>query len=112
HAPDRTADERPDYLAPPPSGPAVVIKWGLLSLLALIVLAGQYAVFHFQDLARQPQWRPYYARVCQHLGCQLPLRSDPSRLRGANLVVRSHPEFHNALMVDVLLFNEADWPQP
>ena len=104
--------EQPDYLAPPPGGPVVVAKWGLLSLLALLVLAGQYAVFHFQELARTPQWRPYYAQACEVLGCALPLRSDPQALRGANLVVRSHPEYRNALMVDALLFNEAAWPQP
>ncbi|MCC4307170.1 zinc-ribbon and DUF3426 domain-containing protein [Alcanivorax marinus] len=105
----RAANERLDYVAPPPAG---LLKWGLLSLLALLVLVGQYAVFHFQELARQPQWRPYYAQACQVLGCALPLHSDPSRLRGANLVVRSHPRFRDALMVDALLFNEADWPQP
>jgi len=76
------------------------------------VLAGQYAVFHFQELARTPQWRPYYAQACEVLGCALPLRSDPQALRGANLGVRSHPEYRNALMVDALLFNEAAWPQP
>ena len=103
---------QPDDPAPGPGGAAAVAKWGLLSLLALLVLAGQYAVFHFQELARTPQWRPYYAHVCQVLGCSLPLRSDPGALRGANLVVRSHPEYRNALMVDALLFNEADWPQP
>ena len=108
----RGGAEQPDYLAPPPSGPAVVAKWGLLSLLALLVLAGQYAVFHFQELARTPQWRPYYAQACEALGCTLPLRSDPEALRGANLVVRSHPDYRNALMVDALLFNEAAWPQP
>ncbi|MCH2558331.1 MAG: zinc-ribbon and DUF3426 domain-containing protein [Alcanivorax sp.] len=108
----RAANERLDYVAPPPAGPAVLLKWGLLSLLALLVLVGQYAVFHFQELARQPQWRPYYAQACQVLGCALPLHADPSRLRGANLVVRSHPRFRDALMVDALLFNEADWPQP
>jgi len=105
-------NERLDYMAPPPSGPAVVLKWSLLSLLALAVLAGQYALFHFDTLARSPQWRPLYAEACQLLGCQLPLQSDLSRLRGANLVVRSHPQYRNALMVDALLFNEGDWPQP
>ncbi|HEX5677955.1 MAG TPA: zinc-ribbon and DUF3426 domain-containing protein [Alcanivorax sp.] len=108
----KAVNERLDYMAPPPSGPALVIKWGLLSVLALLVLAGQYAFFHFDTLARSPQWRPLYAEACQLLGCRLPLRTDLSRLRGANLVVRSHPHYQNALMVDALLFNEGDWPQP
>lgn len=108
----KVANERLDYMAPPPSGPAVALKWALLSVLALAVLAGQYAFFHFDTLARSPQWRPLYAQACQLLSCQLPLQTDLSRLRGANLVVRSHPHYQNALMVDALLFNEGDWPQP
>ncbi len=108
----KVVNERLDYVAPPPSGPAVVIKWGLLSVLALLVLVGQYAFFHFDTLARSPQWRPLYAEACQFLGCRLPLQTDLSQLRGANLVVRSHPHYQNALMVDALLFNEGDWPQP
>ncbi len=106
------ANERLDYMAAAPSGPAVTAKWVLLSVLALVLLAAQYAFFHFDTLARSPQWRPLYAEACQLLGCQLPLRTDLSRLRGANLVVRSHPRYQNALMVDALLFNEGDWPQP
>ncbi|EKF73349.1 hypothetical protein A11A3_14330 [Alcanivorax hongdengensis A-11-3] len=89
-----------------------VIKWGLLSLLAVIILLAQYAFFNFERLARQPQWRPAYAQVCQVLGCRLPSRSDISKLRGANLVVRSNPNFQNSLIVDAILFNEADYPQP
>lgn len=108
----KAANERLDYMAPPPSGPAVMIKWGLLSVLALVVLVGQYAFFHFDTLARSPQWRPLYAEACQLLGCRLPLQTDLDRLRGANLVVRSHPHYQNALMVDALLFNEGEWPQP
>jgi predicted Zn finger-like uncharacterized protein len=108
----KVANERLDYMAPPPSGPAVTAKWVLLSVLALVLLAAQYAFFHFDTLARSPQWRPLYAQACQLLGCQLPLQTDLSRLRGANLVVRSHPHYQNALMVDALLFNEGDWPQP
>jgi hypothetical protein len=108
----QVANERLDYMAPPPSGPAVTAKWALLSVLALVLLAAQYAFFHFDTLARSPQWRPLYAQACQLLGCQLPLQTDLSRLRGANLVVRSHPHYQNALMVDALLFNEGDWPQP
>lgn len=108
----KVANERLDYMAAPPSGPAVTAKWALLSVLALVLLAAQYAFFHFDTLARSPQWRPLYAQACQLLGCQLPLQTDLSRLRGANLVVRSHPHYQNALMVDALLFNEGDWPQP
>ena len=108
------ANERLDYAAGRYRGPGIgaIVKWGLLSLLAIAVLAGQYAFFHFDRLARSPQWRPLYAQACHYLGCRLPLRSDVSVLRGANLVVRSDPDYRNALMVDALLYNEGHWPQP
>ncbi|WP_300412108.1 DUF3426 domain-containing protein [uncultured Alcanivorax sp.] len=87
-------------------------KWGGLSVLALVVLIAQYGYFNFDQLARSPQWRPAYQQVCEVLGCRLPNRSDISKLRGANLVVRSHPQFDNSLVVDAILFNEARYPQP
>ncbi|MEP5230503.1 zinc-ribbon and DUF3426 domain-containing protein [Alcanivorax sp.] len=87
-------------------------KWTSLSVVALVVLVGQYAFFNFDDLARSPQWRPMYQQACDVLGCQLPSRSDITQLRGANLVVRSHPDYANALIVDAILFNEAKYPQP
>ncbi|MED5389870.1 MAG: DUF3426 domain-containing protein [Pseudomonadota bacterium] len=80
--------------------------------MALLVLVGQYAYFNFDDQARNPQWRPFYQQACDLLGCRLPNRTDISKLRGANLVVRSHPDYTNTLIVDAILFNEARYPQP
>ncbi|MDX1802520.1 MAG: DUF3426 domain-containing protein [Alcanivorax sp.] len=88
------------------------LKWIGLALVAVVLLAGQYAFFNFDRLARTPQWRPLYAQACNLLGCRLPNRSDISQLRGANLVVRSNPNYQNSLIVDAILFNEADYPQP
>lgn len=89
-----------------------LFKWTALAALAIVVLIAQYAYFNFDHLARTPQWRPAYAQACEALGCRLPSRTDISKLRGANLVVRSHPEYNNALVVDAILFNEARYPQP
>lgn len=89
-----------------------LVKWTVLSVLAAAVLVGQYAWFNFDNLARSPQWRPAYQQACEVLGCKLPSRTDISKLRGANLVVRSHPEYSNTLIVDAILFNEARYPQP
>ncbi len=89
-----------------------LFKWTALAALAIVVLIAQYAYFNFDHLARTPQWRPAYAQACEALGCRLPSRTDISKLRGANLVVRSHPEYNNALIVDAILFNEARYPQP
>lgn len=93
-------------------GLGAALIWTPLALVAALLLVGQYAYFHLDTLARSPQWRPLYAQACQAIGCQLPGRADLSALRGANLVVRTHPQYQHALMVDALLFNEGQWPQP
>lgn len=98
--------------SPPRRNPLALLGWTLAVLLALTVLAGQYLFFHFDTLSRDPRWRPAFAEACAVAGCTLPPRVDTTQLRGTNLVVRSHPRFDNALVVDALLFNEASWPQP
>lgn len=94
------------------SAPLDMLKWGALSLVAALALAVQYLVFNFNDLARTPEWRSLYATTCNVLGCELPNPSDISRLRGTNLVVRNHPTVEGALVVDAILFNQADYAQP
>ncbi|MBA3980819.1 MAG: DUF3426 domain-containing protein [Alcanivorax sp.] len=88
------------------------VKWTALSLAALLVLTTQYLVFNHDRLARTPQWRPLYASACNLFGCTLPNPSDVRTLRGANLVVRGHPDISDALVVDAILFNHADYEQP
>ena len=89
-----------------------LLKWAALSLAAVLVFTSQYLIFNFAELSRTPTWRPFYANLCGAIGCALPNPSDVTRLRGANLVVRDHPAAAGALIVDVIVFNEAEYPQP
>lgn len=89
-----------------------LLKWAALSLAAVLVFTTQYLIFNFAELSRTPTWRPFYANLCGAVGCSLPNPSDVTRLRGANLVVRDHPTTEGALVVDVIVFNEAEYPQP
>ena len=91
---------------------AELLRWGALSALMLVLFSVQYLSFNFSTLARTPEWRGFYTTVCQTFGCQLPNASNLDMLRGANLVVRKHPAYSSALIVDVLLFNRADYEQP
>lgn len=77
--------------------------------LALIV-----QVFWFQrdvwvkDLAL----RPIYEFACAHLGCRIePLRA-VDEIYSKNLVVRTHPDVDQALIIDALVVNGAGFPQP
>lgn len=86
--------------------------WALLILLALAALAGQYIWYHFDELARQDQYRPWFQQLCPQIGCKVPSKVDINLLKSSNLVVRSHPEFKGALVVDAIIYNRASFSQP
>lgn len=86
--------------------------WGLLATLALAGLAGQYIWYHFDELARQDQYRPWFQLICPQVGCKVPSKVDIKLLKSSNLVVRSHPEFKGALVVDAIIYNRASFSQP
>lgn len=88
------------------------IGWGLLNLLAVAALAGQYVIYHYAELARQDQYRPWFEQLCPAVGCTLPSKVDIDQIKSSNLVVRSHPEFSGALVVDAILYNRAPFSQP
>lgn len=88
------------------------LGWGLLNLVALLALAGQYVAYNFDEVSRQDQYRPWLERICPALGCELPPRVDISQIKSSNLVVRSHPDFAGALVVDAIIYNRASFAQP
>ncbi|WP_085676822.1 MULTISPECIES: DUF3426 domain-containing protein [unclassified Pseudomonas] len=88
------------------------LLWGFLCLLAAGLLAFQYVWFHFDEMARQDQYRPVFLQLCPMLGCEVPTRVDIGRIKSSNLVVRSHPDFKGALIVDAIIYNRAPFAQP
>lgn len=88
------------------------LLWSLLILLAGAALAGQYIAYHFDELARQDQYRPWFQELCPQLGCEVPSKVDIARIKSSNLVVRSHPDFAGALIVDAIIYNRAPFSQP
>ncbi|MGH8434113.1 MAG: DUF3426 domain-containing protein [Pseudomonas sp.] len=88
------------------------LGWGLLNLIGAVALASQYIAYHFDELARQDQYRPWFEQFCPSLGCSLPSKVEISLIKSSNLVVRSHPEFAGALVVDAILYNRASFAQP
>ncbi|OPK06309.1 DUF3426 domain-containing protein [Pseudomonas sp. VI4.1] len=86
--------------------------WLLLILLAAGALAGQYIAYHFDELARQDQYRPWFQQVCPQIGCTVPSKVDIAKIKSSNLVVRSHPDFSGALVVDAIIYNRAPFSQP
>jgi predicted Zn finger-like uncharacterized protein len=86
--------------------------WLLLVLLGAGALAGQYVAYHFDELARQDQYRPWFQQFCPQIGCTVPSKVDIAKIKSSNLVVRSHPEFSGALVVDAIIYNRAPFSQP
>ncbi len=85
--------------------------WASLSLVAGLLLIGQFAWIKFPSLSVIEPYRSYYAQACNVFSCRLPELIDRSKIRSANLVVRSHPKVRNALVVDAVIQNTAKFEQ-
>ncbi len=85
--------------------------WACLSLLAGVILLGQIAWIKMPTLSLIEPYRGYYAQICQSFSCTLPELIDRSKIRSANLIVRSHPKVPNALIVDAVIQNTAQFEQ-
>ncbi|UVK99393.1 DUF3426 domain-containing protein [Pseudomonas sp. B21-048] len=86
--------------------------WLLLILFGAAGLVGQYVAYHFDELARQDQYRPWFQQLCPHISCTVPSKVDIAKVKSSNLVVRSHPDFNGALVVDAIIYNRASFSQP
>ncbi|MBN1006273.1 DUF3426 domain-containing protein [Amphritea pacifica] len=88
------------------------LGWAILSLLAIMLLAGQYLWFNRQQLNSDPRLRPAYALACQYIPCQLnaPIRLDQISTR--KLIIVEHPDYQGVLSVNLLLENRAGFAQP
>ena len=104
-APDLISEDRRHLFA------ASALKW-LPGVFAMLVLAFlQYAYLRMEQFAHELRYRPYYETTCHYLGCALPEFHDPSLLQARELVVRPHPTEQDALIVDALLCNSAEYRQ-
>ena len=111
---DRIAglQEEPLQLEKPRRRPDIAWGWLTGVVLMLVIAAAQTLYFRFDDWARTPQWRPWYAMICDMAGCQLPKIQNVKEMAAQNLVVRAHPDLQRALVVDALLVNKAEYLQP
>ncbi len=82
--------------------------WGGSIAAGVLALIIQVAWLQFDTLSRQQPYRSLYSMV----GVSVPPMSAPNLIRASNLVVRSHPNADNALMVDAILLNTASFAQP
>jgi predicted Zn finger-like uncharacterized protein len=89
------------------------IGYGSAAVALLVLLAGQYVFFMPEDAARRyPQWRGAIESVCAQIGCVLPERRDPARIRVVSRDVRIHPRYEGAMQIKATLVNSAPYRQP
>ncbi|MEH6617201.1 MAG: zinc-ribbon and DUF3426 domain-containing protein, partial [Porticoccus sp.] len=105
----------PDFLIAPESSPRDYLKmllWPTLSVLAMMALIFQYIYFHADLLGTAPTYRPWLMRFCDITTCKLPIMKDTTKIRSSKLLVHSHPTISDALIVDAVIINEANFDQP
>lgn len=85
--------------------------WVVAAALAILGLTGQYLFFNFDELSRNPEYRPSLSMLCSTIGCEIPGMDDVSLIRSTNLMVRSSPDQKDTLAVDVIITNRAKFEQ-
>lgn len=91
---------------------AKVWPWLIGCIFLLTCLMAQIAWLQFDEWSTKPPYKSYYATACKILDCQLAKVEDITQIRSTHLVVRSHPDEKNALIVDAIIANNADFQQP
>jgi predicted Zn finger-like uncharacterized protein len=86
--------------------------WVVGSLLLMLVLVTQVAYFQRDDLARDPQLRPWLEQLCELAGCELAKPYDIQQIEIIGRDVRSHPAARRALIASTTLINNAPFAQP
>jgi predicted Zn finger-like uncharacterized protein len=84
----------------------------LLALLAASALIGQIVWWQREAFARDPVYRSYYLQLCEKVGCEVPVLKAVERINAQKVVVKSHPQRAGALVVDAVIINLAEFPQP
>ena len=86
------------------------VGYGAAALALLVLLAGQYVFFMPEDAARRyPQWRGAIETMCIRVGCVLPERRDPGRIRVVSRDVRVHPKIEGVMQIKATLTNSAPY---
>ena len=84
--------------------------WAAVSVVLLVLLAGQWAYLQRAYLYEFPVARPALHRLCTVLGCALPLERAPDRIDVLQRVVQAHPRVAQALLVDLSFVSRAARP--
>ncbi len=88
--------------------------WGsaVIGLMFVVIIAVAIIWGNRESLAQSRFSRPIVASVCGLLGCQLAPIRDVDVITLVRRQVYSHPQVPNALVISILMRNDATFPQP
>jgi hypothetical protein len=81
-------------------------------LLLTVILICLHGFYNFNTLNQVETIRPFYVMACELLDCVVPPRQNINQIVNLNVVVQQHPTISQALRANVLIRNQADYPQP
>ncbi|HDL16319.1 MAG TPA: DUF3426 domain-containing protein [Rhizobiales bacterium] len=96
---------------PPRAHPLATASWSAGILLLLVTLAGQFVYFQSANLAYYPALHPWLERFCGLAGCRVPMPRDLSDLAILDRRVYDDPSAPNALVISLILQNDAAFRQ-
>lgn len=102
--------QKPPAFQPPPSARAT-FTWSLAILLLVGLLFAQLVYFNRDRLATKPKLRPLLESMCEVMDCELAGRRAPALIRLQSHKVLTHPQERQALRVEAIIINEADFVQ-
>ena len=86
---------------------------GIALVLLLSVLAASQYVYHQRDnLARNPEFKPWLEQMCEIAKCTLTPHRDTTAFELLERNVRFHPGREDALLISASFINHADFSQP
>ena len=83
-----------------------------MCVFATALLLVQYVYFIFTELSLNDKTRPQMSQLCASLGCKVPEPPDALLIDIQKLVIRKNPDVPNALQVNAIVFNKANFAQP
>jgi predicted Zn finger-like uncharacterized protein len=93
-----------------------LILLACVNLLLIAALAGQFLWFNRDSLSVREDLREYYLELCtlaeKAVNCALPDYINLKQISTRRLVVRSHSEINDALIIDAIILNDGIFAQP
>lgn len=94
------------------SGVAATVLWSIGTLLLIACLGIEYIWFNRHQFHQFPELQTGLDMICQQLECDNQSQRDPEEIELVTRNIYSHPKEKDALMVDIVMRNNADYAQP